>query len=62
MNGDETAFGVNFADGRIKGYPAEAIGPLGQEFIMTSFVKYVRNGSEYGVNDFIDNNDSTRRL
>jgi hypothetical protein len=59
MNGDETAFGVNFADGRIKGYPAEAIGPLGQEFIMTSFVKYVRNGSEYGVNDFIDNNDST---
>ena len=22
MNGDETAFGVNFADGRIKGYPA----------------------------------------
>lgn len=57
MNGDETAFGVNFADGRIKGYPAEPVGPPGQEFIMTSFVKYVRNGSEYGVNDFIDNND-----
>ena len=54
MNGDETAFGVNFADGRIKGYPAEPVGPPGQEFIMTSFVKYVR-GSEYGVNDFIDN-------
>ena len=59
MNGDETAFGVNFADGRIKGYPAEPVGPPGQEFIMTSFVKYVRNGSEYGVNDFIDNNDGT---
>ena len=59
MNGDETAFGVNFADGRIKGYPAEPVGPPGQEFIMVSFVKYVRNGSEYGVNDFIDNNDGT---
>ena len=59
MNGDETAFGVNFADGRIKGYPAEPVGPPGQEFIMTSFVKYVRNGSEYGVNDFIDYGDGT---
>ncbi|MDP7126206.1 MAG: DUF1566 domain-containing protein [Candidatus Marinimicrobia bacterium] len=58
MNGDETAFGVNFADGRIKGYPAEPVGPPGQEFIMTSFVKYVR-GSEYGVNDFIDNGAGT---
>jgi hypothetical protein len=54
MNGNETAFGVNFADGRIKGYPAEPVGPPGQEFIMTSFVRYVR-GSEYGVNDFTDN-------
>jgi len=27
MNGDDTVFGVNFADGRIKGYPAEPIGP-----------------------------------
>ena len=58
MNGDETAFGVNFADGRIKGYPAEPVGPPGQEFIMTSFVKYVR-GTEYGVNDFIDNGAGT---
>ena len=58
MNGDETAFGVNFADGRIKGYPAEPVGPPGQEFIMTSFVKYVR-GTEYGLNDFIDNGAGT---
>jgi len=59
MNSDETAFGVNFADGRIKGYPSGPLGPPGQEMLMTSFVKYVRGSSEYGVNDFIDNEDGT---
>jgi len=59
MNGDATAFGVNFADGRIKGYPAEPVGPPGQQFLMTAFVKYVRGGNNYGVNDFTDNNDGT---
>ncbi len=27
MNGNATAFGVNFADGRIKGYPKDIVGP-----------------------------------
>ncbi len=57
MGGDDTVFGVNFADGRIKGYP---IGPMrgqpeGKEF----FVLYVRGNTEYGINDFIENGDGT---
>jgi len=59
MNGDATAFGVNFADGRIKGYPSEPIGPVGQQFSMTGFVKFVRGNPDYGINDFIDNGDGT---
>lgn len=59
MNGDATTFGVNFADGRIKGYPAEPIGPPGMEFTMTGFVRYVREGTGYGINDFVDNEDGT---
>ncbi len=58
MNSDSTTFGVNFADGRIKGYPNEPVGPPGQQFYMTSFVRYVR-GNNYGENQFIDNNDGT---
>ncbi len=57
MNGDETMFGVNFADGRIKGYPT-GMGPNGQE--KTFFVIYVRGNTAYGENDFADNgNPST---
>jgi hypothetical protein len=59
MNGDATAFGVNFADGRIKGYPSEPVGPPGDEFSMESFVRYVRGGDDYGTNDFVDNGDGT---
>jgi hypothetical protein len=44
-------FGVNFADGRIKGYPAN-----GQK---TFFVIYVRGNPGYGENDFVDNSDGT---
>jgi hypothetical protein len=50
MWGSATAFGVNFADGRIKGY---GYGPGGP----TEFVRYVRGNSDYGVNDFIANGD-----
>lgn len=39
MNGDSTVFGVNFADGRIKGYPSQEVGPPGKSFTMTSFVR-----------------------
>lgn len=49
-------FGVNFADGRIKGYPGDATGPGGAK---TFFVRYVRGNQGYGQNDFIDNGDGT---
>ncbi len=54
MLGDQTLFGVNFADGRIKGYGLTM--PGGGE--KTFFVQCVR-GAAYGVNDFVDNGDST---
>jgi len=57
MGGDETVFGVNFADGRIKGYPIKPVRnqPQGKEF----FVLYVRGNLDYGQNQFIDNGDGT---
>lgn len=56
MNGPATVFGVNFADGRIKGYPRDT-GPRGQP--MTEFVRYVRGDLNYGVNNFVDKGDGT---
>ena len=57
MNGDETMFGVNFADGRIKGY---GIGPMPGEVEGKKFyVIYVRGNEKYGINDFTDNGDGT---
>jgi hypothetical protein len=56
MNGNETMFGVNFADGRIKGYPTQMT-PGGQP--KTFFVIYVRGNTEYGVNEFVDNGNGT---
>ncbi len=55
MNGSPTTFGVNFADGRIKGYGRE--NPGGRQ--MQQFVRYVREGVDYGVNEFVDNGDGT---
>lgn len=52
MLGDATLFGVNFADGRIKGYGLTMMG--GQD--KTFFVQCAR-GDVYGVNDFADNSD-----
>ncbi len=51
MGGDPTVFGVNFADGRIKGYPRDT-GPGGAPF--TEFVRYVRGNPNYGANQFVD--------
>ena len=56
MSGSETMFGVNFADGRIKGYPTQ-MGPGGQP--KTFFVIYVRGNSSYGENIFTDNGNGT---
>jgi hypothetical protein len=55
MHGNPTVFGVNFADGRIKGYPIAD--PTGWE--KTFYVLHVRGSMDYGVNDFIANNDGT---
>lgn len=46
-------FGVNFADGRIKGYGL-MLGDRDKAF-MARFVR----GGEYGVNDFVDNGNGT---
>ncbi len=59
MNGNQTAFGVNFADGRIKGYPVDAIGPPGRQRTKRAFVRYVRGNPAYGRNRFADNGDGT---
>ncbi|MGB2824114.1 MAG: DUF1566 domain-containing protein, partial [Phycisphaerae bacterium] len=56
MRGNETMFGVNFADGRIKGYPAGAAGGRREK---TYYVMYVRGNRRYGKNDFHDNGDGT---
>lgn len=55
MNGNATVFGVNFADGRIKGYPKAF--PGGRAGMM--YVRYVRGNPAYGRNDFQDNGDGT---
>ncbi len=55
MGGDATAFGVNFADGRIKGYPRDS-GPGGEP--MAQFVRFVRGNSNYGINLFTDTGDT----
>jgi hypothetical protein len=56
MDGNATMFGVNFADGRIKGYP---VGPTRGRREKTYYVLYVRGNPRYGRNDFHDNGDGT---
>ena len=57
MTGDETMFGVNFADGRIKGY---GIGPMpGQTEDKQFYVMFVRGNPDYGITDFVDNGNGT---
>ncbi|MCF8295742.1 MAG: DUF1566 domain-containing protein [Bacteroidales bacterium] len=51
MNGQSTMFGVNFADGRIKGYPS-----ANQK---KYYVLYVRNNTAYGTNNYVNNGDGT---
>lgn len=55
MRPSHAVFGVNFADGRIKGYPRD-IGPRGTAFNM--YVRCVR-GPPYGTNDFVKSADGT---
>jgi hypothetical protein len=53
-NGGRTLFGVNFADGRIKGYGLSVFGAE-----KTFWVICVRDNEDYGYNDFVDNGDGT---
>lgn len=56
MNGQETIFGVNFIDGRIKGYGKHKA-RSNQQNVM--YVRLVRGNLEYGQNKYIDNGDGT---
>lgn len=56
MGGAETVFGVNLADGRIKGYPIFDPRKRAGKFFT---VRFVRGNTEYGKNNFIDNGDGT---
>ena len=56
MHKDETAFGVNFADGRIKGYGLTDPRTRGAK---TFYVLYVRGNTGYGKNAFRENGDGT---
>ena len=56
FRGSAKLFGVNFADGRIKGYDLLMPGG-GME--KTFFVQCVRGNPSYGTNDFHDNGDGT---
>jgi hypothetical protein len=55
MNGNPTLFGVNFADGRIKGYGLTGPGGGAKKFV----VLCARGNPDYGKNDFVDNGDGT---
>lgn len=54
MDGSPTMFGVNFADGRIKGYGYSNFGG-GKTF----YVMYVRGNTDYEINNYVDNGDGT---
>ena len=66
-------FGVNFADGRVKGYPTGSSGSSGQQLpsrpgapaggmaagggTLMYFVRHVRGDADYGENDFVKSGD-----
>jgi len=54
FDNQEAAFGLNLADGRIKGYPTGTF-PITK----LNYVYFVRGNTDYGINNFIDNSDST---
>jgi hypothetical protein len=56
MRSDATVFGVNFIDGRIKGYPKYNPGSGSAN---TMYFRMVRGNTEYGKNIYVDNLDGT---
>ena len=57
MGGSEAMFGVNFADGRIKGYGLA--GPNPQVGEKTFYARFCRGNTPYGDNNFADNGNGT---
>lgn len=56
MRGDTAIFGYNFVDGRLKGYPKYSpMNGLPNSF----YFRMVRGNTNYGVNDFMDNQNGT---
>ncbi len=56
MGGNQTVFGVNVADGRIKGYPLlDPRSRSGKKYT----VRFVRGNIEYGKNNLKDNDNGT---
>ena len=54
--GNQTAtFGLNLADGRIKGYPSDS----GAGINKLNYVYFVRGNTDYGINRFVNNGDGT---
>jgi hypothetical protein len=52
----DAVFGVNFADGRIKGYPIIFPGKLTTNVF---YFRYVRGNANYGINNFTTNGNGT---
>lgn len=57
MGGDTTIFGLNFVDGRIKGYGYYK--ESSKSYFKKFYVRCVRGNTSYGVNNFVDNGDQT---
>lgn len=55
FGGEIAIFGVNFADGRIKGYPRD----MSLTGVAVHYARLVRGNTNYGQNDFTDNGDGT---
>jgi hypothetical protein len=58
QHNQSTVFGVNFADGRSKGYK-KFLPPTWTQKNDELYVRYVRGNNEYGINNFENNNDGT---
>jgi hypothetical protein len=59
MVADSTVFGVNFLDGRIKGYAQYVPGSNNTVPNSNLFARMVRGNTNYGINLFSDNGDGT---
>jgi hypothetical protein len=57
MVADTTIFGLNTIDGRIKGYPKYQ--PPSNTTPQRMYIRFVRGNTSYGINNFVDNGDSS---